>query len=299
MEKIKTVAIIGAGFMGSQIASRAAVFGYNVRVFDINKKQLIKGDEMTRFFTDGHFANEGGDAKDALKRTKFTSSIDDALENVDLVIEAVTESVDVKKKVFAEIDKKAPLHAIIGTNSSSLPVSKVEDAVKRKDRVVNLHFASPIPERNYVEIMKGTETADEVIDLVVEWARSINCVPLVAKKESMGFVINRVWHSARRDALAMWKDGFADYKDIDRGWMLMTGMPAGIFGAIDFIGIDVVYDIEKSYFENSGDERFRPPAGLKEMIDRGDLGMKTGKGFYDWSDPEFTKPEFLDPKKKD
>lgn len=298
-EGIKKVAIIGAGFMGSQIASRASVYGYDVTVFDVSADRLKSGEEMMKFFTEGHIDAKGGDLKAVLKRTKFVDSLDEALKDADLVIEAVSEDVEVKKRVFSQIDEKAPLHAIIGTNSSSLPVSKIEDAVKRKDKVLNIHFASPIPDRNYVELMRGSETTDEVVDLIVRWSISIDCIPLVAKKESMGFVINRVWHSARRDALAMWRDGIADYKDIDRGWMKLTGMPVGIFGAIDYIGIDVVCAIEKAYFENSGDERFRTPEGLKDMVDRGELGMKTGKGFYEWPDPEFINPDFLDPKRGD
>jgi 3-hydroxyacyl-CoA dehydrogenase len=298
-EAIRRVAIIGAGFMGSQIASQAAVYGYDVTLFDVSADQLKKGEEMTKLFTEAHIDMEGGDLKAVVKRMKFVDDLDRALEGADLVVEAVTEDVEVKKKVFAQIDEVAPPHAIIGTNSSSLPVSKMEGAVSgnRKKRVLNTHFASPIPQRNFVEIMRGSETTDEVVDLAVEWSRGINCIPLVAKKESMGFVVNRAWHSARRDALAMWRDGIADYKDIDRGWIKLTGMQAGIFGAIDYIGVDVVYAIEKAYFEEKGEERFRPPEGLKEMVDRGDLGMKTGRGFYDWPEPEFVKPEFLDPKK--
>ncbi len=298
-EGIKTVAIVGAGFMGSQIASRAAVYGYDVTVYDVSTDQLKKGEEMTRFFTEGHIDANGGDLKEVLKSTKFFDDLGKALEDADLVIEAVSEDVEVKKKVFARIDEKAPPHTIIGTNSSSLPVSKMEDAVStsRKERVLNIHFASPIPQRNYIEIMGGSKTTYDVIDMAVEWSKSIDCIPLVATKESMGFVVNRVWHSARRDALKMWEDGIADYKDIDRGWIKLTGMQAGIFGAIDYIGVDVVYAIEKAYFEEKGEERFRPPEGLKAMVDRGDLGMKTGKGFYDWPEPEFIKPDFLDPKK--
>lgn len=298
-EEIKTVAIIGAGFMGSQIASRAAVCGYEVTLFDVSAEQLKKGEEMAKFFTGGHIDAKGGDLKAVLERTRFFDNLDKALEGADLVIEAVSENVEVKKKVFSQIDEKAPTKAIIATNSSSLPVSKIEDAVAddRRKRVLNIHFASPIPQRNYVEIMGGTVTTDEVVDMAASWARSIDCIPLVAAKESMGFVVNRVWHSARRDALKMWEEGIADYKDIDRGWIKLTGMQAGIFGAIDYIGIDVVYAIEMAYFEEKGEERFRPPERLKEMIDRGDLGMKTGKGFYEWPEPEFIKPDFLDPKK--
>ena len=295
---IKTVAVLGAGFMGSQIASRSAVFGYKVHLCDLDPDALKKAEELTKFYTEGHFQTTGGDAKEALKNTTFYDNIEDAVKDADLIIEAVTENVEAKKKVFSEVDKKAPPHAIIATNSSSLSVSMIEDATSRKDKVVNIHFAAPIPERNYTEIMRGKETSDETFRAAEEWSRSIDCLPLLVKNECMGFVINRIWRAAKREALASWANDYADIADIDRGWMKFTGMYAGPFGLMDAIGLDVIYNIEMAYWESSGDPNDRPPDALKAMIDRGELGMKSGKGFYTWPEPEFTRPDFLDPKKK-
>ncbi len=296
--RIETVAVIGAGFMGSQIASRSAVFGYKVHICDLNSDALERAKGLTKFYIEGHFQAINGDASEAIKRTAFFDNIEDAVKDADLVIEAVTENIEAKKKVFSEVDEKAPPHAIIATNSSSLPVSMVEGATKRKDKVVNIHFAAPIPERNYTEIMRGSVTSDETFRAAEDWSRSIDCLPLLVKNECMGFVVNRVWRAAKREALASWANDYADITDIDRGWMKLTGMYAGPFGLMDAIGLDVIYNIEMAYWDQSGDPNDRPPDALKAMIDRGELGMKSGKGFYTWPEPEFTRPDFLDPKKK-
>ena len=281
-----------------QIASQAAVFGDTVRIFDVAQDVLANARNLVKFYVEGYFQESGGDPNDALLRIDFCDDIVRAVKDADLVIEAVTEDLAVKKKVFSLIDKHAPGHAVIATNSSSLPVSRIEDAISRKDKVVNIHFASPIPQRNYTEIMRGTKTTDETVNKVEAWSRSINCLPLIALKESMGFVVNRVWHAARKDALAAWAGGYVDYKDIDRGWMKLTGMPAGPFGAMDYIGIDVVLGIERAYYEEMGLAEDEQIKRLAEMVDRGELGMKSGRGFYTWPEPEFSRAEFLDPKVK-
>ena len=302
-EKIKTVAIIGAGFMGSQIASRAAVFGYNVRLNDNSADVLTAAVGTTKYHNEAHFSQNDGNKEKATKeqadaRITFHKKIEDTVKDADLIIEAVVEDIDIKKEIFSEIEKFAKPHAIIATNSSSFPVSKIEEVIKKKDRIVNIHFYAPIPERYIVDVMGGTSTTEETMNLSANWVRSIGCLPLMVKKECMGFVFNRVWRSVKREALKIWAEGNADITDVDRGWMVFTGMAAGLFGGMDFVGLDVVYDIEMAYYNDTKDPKDKPPDALKEMVDRGDLGMKTGKGFYDWSDPEFVKPGFLDPKKK-
>jgi len=295
---IKTVAMIGAGFMGGQISARAAIYGYETRVYDINSSALETCKNVTNFYIDGHFPENKEEAEKAKKRMTFYQDVKECVRDADIIIEAVTENVEVKKKVFTEIEAASPLHAIIATNSSSLPVSRIEGAVKNKERLANIHFYQ-LPQRNFVDIMKGTKTSDEVFAKVEDWVRSVDCVPLIVKRESMGFVFNRVWRAAKKDALAVWAGGYADFKDVDRAWMIFTGMPAGPFGLMDFVGLDVIYNVEMAYYDESGDPKDRPPQALKQMIDRGELGMKTGKGFYDgWPTPEFTNPEFLNPRKK-
>jgi len=297
-QKIKTVGIVGAGFMGSQIASRAAVFGYTVKMFDVKPEVLAAAKTTTRAYTDMHFADKKAEADQADARITYHGTLAEALKDVDLVIEAVPEVLDLKKKIFAEMDKAAPAHAILATNSSSIPISRIEDAVHRKDKVANIHFYIPISQRYMVDLMGGTQTTAETKDAAEEWIRSINCLPLIVKKECMGFVFNRVWRAIKKDALAIWAGGHADFRDVDRGFMIMTGAPVGPFAGMDYVGLDVAYDIEMAYYNESKDPKDKPPQALKDMIDKGLLGVKTMKGFYDWKNPEFMSPDFLSPKKK-
>ena len=297
-QTIKTVGIVGAGFMGCQIASRAAVFGFTVRMFDLNPDVLTAAKATTKAYTDMHFGDNKTEAAAADGRVTYHGTLAEALKGVDLAFEVVPENPELKKKVFAEMEKAAPSHAILASNSSSIPVSCVIDSVQCHDRVINIHFYIPISQRNIVDIMGCAKTSKETKDAAEQWVRDIHCIPLLAKKECMGFVFNRVWRAIKKDALAIWAGGYADFRDVDRGWMVMTGMNIGPFGAMDYVGLDVVYDIEMSYYNDSKDPKDKPPQALKDMIDKGLKGVKTMKGFYDWSKPEFMSPDFLDPKKK-
>ncbi len=298
-DKIKTVAIVGAGFMGCQIASRASVFGYTVRLFDVKEDMLNAAKVTTKAYTDMHFGDKKDEAAAANARVSYHTTLADAVKGSDLAFEVVPENRELKKKVFAEMEKAAPAHTILASNSSSIPVSCVLDSVQCHDRVVNIHFYIPISQRNIVDIMGCAKTSKETLQAAESWVRSINCIPLMAKKECMGFVFNRVWRAIKKDSLAIWAGGFADFRDVDRGWMVMTGMNIGPFGAMDYVGLDVVYDIEMSYYGDSKDPKDKPPQALKDMIDKGMLGVKSKKGFYDWSAaPEFMQPDFLNPKKK-
>ena len=301
MEPVKTVTLIGAGKMGVKIAARAATFGFKTRVYDVSKDMLKKADDLIRAdiqATCGEgVSNE--DPKAAFERVTFHHDLDGAVAETDLVIEAVPENLDLKKEVFAELDRIAAEHVIIATNSSSIPVSKIEGAVERRDKVANIHFyAQHVGITRMVDLMGGTETSDETMDRGREWIEGIGCLPLVVKKECMGFLFNRIWRAVKRESLQSWADGHADYKDIDRAWKVWSGMIAGPFGMMDFVGLDVVYDIEMSYYLDSNDPRDKPPEALRQMVERGELGRKSGKGFYDWSDPEFIKSEFTQPGKK-
>ncbi len=294
-EPIKTVSLVGAGKMGVKIAARSAAFGFAVRIYDVSADTLKKAGEEIR--ADIQAASDEGigkeDPRDAFGRITFHESLEDAVADTDLIIEAVPERLDLKRQVFAELDRVAAEHVIIATNSSSIPVSKIEDTVGRRDKVANIHFygrwtgITPM-----VDLMGGTGTSEETLSRAREWIEAIDCVPLVVKKECMGFVFNRIWRSVKRESLRSWAEGYADFRDIDRAWMIWSGMLIGPFGMMDYVGLDVVYDIEMSYYLDSSDPRDEPPKALKEMVDRGELGLKSGKGFYDWSDPEFLKPGF-------
>ncbi|MHA1458277.1 MAG: 3-hydroxyacyl-CoA dehydrogenase family protein [Promethearchaeota archaeon] len=273
-KEIKKVGIVGAGFTGKQIAAQTALNSFVVKVYDIDQKVL----EDAEKYISGVLKRKN--LIDAIQDVSYYSDIDKALEDVDLVIEAVPENLELKKKIFSQIDNIAPAHAIIGTNSSSYPVSKIESAVKRKDKVLNLHFYPPIPTRPMVDIMRGSETSEETFEIGKEWIKNIKCEPLVVNKECLGFVFNRVWHAVKKECLKIWAGGYADIKTVDTAWKIFTGMKMGPFTMMDGIGLDVAYAVEMSYYEESEDPNDKPPEALKELVENGDLGMKTGKGLY-------------------
>ena len=221
------------------------------------------------------------------------ASLDEAVRDAQLVIEAAAENIELKNKLFAELGRKALPDAILATNSSSIPISKMEVSSGRAERCLNIHFYFPLQGVNMVNIMGGTKTLPEVFQTGVDWIKSIGCIPLKVNKEILGFCFNRVWRAIKRETLYMWGNGFVDYRDSDRGWMVFTKMKEGPFAIMDKVGLDVVYDIEMVYYNESKDPKDKPPDALLEKIKRGELGVKTLKGFYTYPDPEYLKPEFL------
>ena len=268
---IKTVAIIGAGLLGKQIASQTAFYNYTVRIYDIRTdilEKLVKKIKRKK------------KKKGALGEITYHNDLSEAVKDADLIIEAVPEKLELKKQIFSQIDKAAPPHAIIATNSSSLPVSRIENAVARKDKVINMHFYhQAIP---MVDLMKGTKTSDETFEIGKKWIESIEFTPIVVKKESFGFVFNRLWHRLRLEALKMWAEGIADIEMMDAAWKIFTHMDVGPFELMDTIGLDTVYNVHMSYYQETGDPKEKPPQALKDMVNKGFLGMKTNKGFYEY-----------------
>jgi 3-hydroxybutyryl-CoA dehydrogenase len=276
MNSVSNVSIIGAGFTGKQIAEWTVLHNFKVSVFDIKQDVL---DDTKKFIT-GSLKRKK--ALELLNDIEYSSDLATAVKHADLIIEAVPEDLELKRKVFAQVDKLAPTEAIIATNSSSFPISKIEDAVKRKDKVLNIHFYPPISVRPMVDIMRGSKTSDETFQKGKEWIQNIECVPLILKKESIGFLFNRIWRAVKRECIEMWADDVADIEDIDTAWRIFTGMPSGPFLMMDAIGLDVAFAVENSYYEATKDPRDKPPKAFEELVKRGDLGMKTGKGFYQW-----------------
>ncbi|HXZ38290.1 MAG TPA: 3-hydroxyacyl-CoA dehydrogenase NAD-binding domain-containing protein, partial [Thermodesulfobacteriota bacterium] len=228
-------------------------------------------------------------------RISFFSELSPALAGADLVIEAVPEVLELKRKVFSELDLLAPPEAILATNSSTMPVSRMEDATRRPEKVLNIHFYPPIEQKNIVDLMGGSRTSREVLEIAEGWIRSLHCLPLKVRKEMLGFCFNRVWHAARLEALKMWAGASVDFMDVDRAWMIFTGMPLGPFAMMDGVGLDVVLQVHRFYYEEYKDPFYKPPEALEKMVERGELGMKTGKGFYTYPGPAFSKADFLKP----
>jgi len=271
-KEITKISIVGVGNLGKQIAEWSALYNYNVSIFDTNQEGIKEYiDEALKKVKE----------KNAVGEIINYNSIKEAVRNADLIIEAVPEKLELKKEIFSQIDDSAPSHAIIATNSSSIPVSRIENAVKRKDKVLNLHFYK-LPDFLMADIARGTETSDDTFNTGKKWLESIDVTPLVLKKECLGFVFNRVWRAIKKEALKIWSGGYADLEDVDKAWKIFTGMTVGPFGLMDIVGLDVVYDIEIMYYKESGDPDDKSPDMLKEMVDKGYLGVKTGRGFYNY-----------------
>ena len=294
--KIRKIAVIGTGTLGTQIAVHSAYHGYEVSAYDADPQSLEKVLRMIQVRISNSNRQPAIPLKEILRQAKkirMASTIEEAVQGADLAIEAIPEDVMLKRIIFKQIDLFAPERAILATNSSSIPISKIESATHRPERCLNLHFYSLDLGRNIADVMGGKKTTPQVLEAGKEWVRSIGCVPLTVKKELLGFCFNRVWRAVKRETLHMWAGGYVDFKDIDRGWMIWTGMSQGPFGIMDAVGLDVVYGIEMVYYNESKARRDYPPAALKKMIERNRLGVKTGKGFYTYPNPEFKRPDFL------
>jgi 3-hydroxybutyryl-CoA dehydrogenase len=275
--EIKYVSVIGAGFMARSITAQIIPYGYNVCVyyhrFDTNPSAV---DQAKRII--GNYL-KSAPAKGTQGTLTFQGNLSEALKNTDLVIESIPENIELKKKVFAQIDRVAPQNVIISTNSSSIPVSKIESAVKRKDKVLNLHF---YPRVKMVDIMRGSKTSDETFEKGKKWIESIECYPLVAKKEHIGLVFNGVYMAINKEYLTMWAGDYASIEDLDKAWSLFTGMSLGPFALMDYVGLDVVVEVSNAVYKLTGDARDKPPQKLVDKVKSGELGRKTGKGFYNY-----------------
>jgi 3-hydroxybutyryl-CoA dehydrogenase len=293
---IRRVAVIGTGTLGAQIAIMGAHYGYQVKAYDPDEKSFGRVLKLIR----ARIKNSGRKTLppfvhlgEAAQKIQFCRSLKEAVQDAQLVVEAAPEDLAFKRRIFADLDSLAPREAILATNSSSIPVSRIEDATTRPEKCLNIHFYSPDLGRNIVDIMGGSQTSPETMEAGEGWIRSIGCVPLKVKKEILGFCFNRIWHAIKKEALHMWGEGYVDFRDIDRGYMIWNGVSQGPFALMDGVGLDVVYGIEMVYYNESQDPKDHPPRALKEMIDRNELGLKTGKGFYSYPDPEYKDPEFL------
>jgi 3-hydroxybutyryl-CoA dehydrogenase len=296
---IRKVSVIGLGTMGTQISIQAAYYGYQVTAYDQDEQvfqRMVEKIKGIMGFLKRSPTMPKAEWENAASKVKKASSLEETLERVDLVIEAVPENLEMKRELFARMDGIAPKHAIFATNSSSIPVSRIEGATRRPEKCMNLHFYSPAVAWNIVDIMPGTQTDLDVLHSVTQFVRSIRCIPLKVNKEILGFCFNSVWRAVKRQTLYLWGEGFVDFRDIDRSWMVMFTPTHGPFFLMDLVGLDVVYDIEMSYYSESKDPKDKPPDALMEKIKRGELGVKSGKGFYTYPNPEFVQPDFLSAK---
>jgi 3-hydroxybutyryl-CoA dehydrogenase len=294
--EIGRVAVIGAGTMGAQITAQTAFSGREVALFDALPDALDGG--MRRIEKEILPAIQAagrvkGGAEDAFGRIRVASSLEDAVRDVDLVIEAVREDAETKRSVFRDLSSLAP-DAILGTNSSSLPSSVVADVVDRPQRLLNMHFFAPIWVRPMLELMSCGETSDEVLATARRFGESLGLVTATVQGQSKGFIINRIWRAVKRESLRVVDEGHARPEDNDRLWMMFFQTEHAPFGVMDMVGLDVVADIEASYQAGSIDPSDQPSTTLHRLIAEGKLGEKSGQGFYHHPNPEYTQPGFLD-----
>jgi 3-hydroxybutyryl-CoA dehydrogenase len=301
--ELNTAAVIGAGTMGRQIAALIAASGRPVRIWDADPGMLAAAREriaaetrtlpgLPRYAHHQFRLEPPGDVDALVTRIVNADDLVDAVEGADIVIEAVREDLDTKLALFAELSRLAP-GAILTTNSSSLPSSQIAPAVDNPGRFLNTHFFAPVWSRPMVELMGSGATRPEVMEAAERFAKSLGLVTAVVRGDSKGFIINRVWRAVKRESLRVVDEGHADPADVDRLWMLFFGTPYGPFGIMDMVGLDVVADIETSYQRVATDPADQPSALLHEKLQDGDLGEKSGRGFYSHPDPEYIRPGWL------
>jgi len=292
---IESVAVIGAGTMGAQIAALTAFSGRTVRLFDAIPEAIDRAAnriEREILPAIAEARQISGDSAAARERLTFVPTLAEAVTGVDLVIEAVREDVDVKREVFADLSRLAPA-AILGTNSSSIRSAQVTDVVERPERLLNTHFFAPVWMRTLLELMTCGHTNDEVMQRTQAFGRSLGLVTPIITVQSKGFIINRIWRAVKRESLRVVDEGVATPEDIDRMWMIFFQTQQAPFGIMDMVGLDVARDIEWSYQRETFDPTDVPSPTLLRLIEEGKLGEKTGEGFYTHPNPAYKDPDFL------
>jgi 3-hydroxybutyryl-CoA dehydrogenase len=291
---IQKVGVLGCGLMGSGIAQVSAMAGYDVVVFETEQKAIDKGfagiDKSLTKLTEKP-ADKGGitaEQKSAsLGRLKGTLNKQD-LADCDLIVEAIIENIDIKKKTFAELDALVKKDCIFATNTSSISVTDLMAATKRPERFIGLHFFNPVPLMKLVEVVKTIATAGDVFEEAVEFGKKVGKVP-VRTSDKTGFIVNRLLVPYLLDAIRAYEEGVGSISDIDNAMKLGCGYPMGPFTLLDFVGLDTTYYITHVMFDEFKERRFASPALLRRLVLAGWYGQKTGKGFYDWSDPKNPK----------
>lgn len=278
---IQKVMVIGAGQMGSGIAQVCAMAGFNVYMNDLKQEFLDRGlasitKNLTRAVDKGRMTED--EKNNVLSNLQTTTSLEDA-KHVDIVIEAAVENMEIKKKIFIELDKHAPDHAILATNTSSLLITEIAAVTTRPEKVIGMHFMNPVPVMKLVEIIRGLQTADEVYGAIEDMTKKLQKVP-VEVNDFPGFVSNRVLMPMINEAIFTVYEGVATPEAIDEVMKLGMNHPMGPLTLADFIGLDTCLYIMETLHEGFGDDKYRPCPLLRKYVKAGWLGRKTGRGFY-------------------
>lgn len=282
--EIKKIGVLGAGTMGAGIAQVSVEAGYSVVLIDVVPEILekaIKG--LNKLWAKA--VEKGKIAADDVAKYNglLTTSKDlNDFSDVDIVIEAIVENMDIKKKVQKQLGEICKPEAILASNTSALSITEIAAATNRPDQVLGMHFFNPVPMMKLVEVISGAATNDDVVDVVMTMSKNIGKDP-VKVKETPGFIVNRILVPYINEAGCVFQEGIASAAEIDKAMKLGAGMPMGPLALADMIGIDVVLSVCQFFFEEFADSKYRPSLAFRNKVRAGHLGMKTGKGFYDYS----------------
>lgn len=282
---MQNITVIGAGTMGNGIAHVFAQFGYNVHLYDIAEASLTRALETIQKNMDRQVAKELMSEEDknaALGRLSTTTDLTIAVGSADLVVEAATENIDIKLDLFRRLDELTPNNCILATNTSSISITKIASVTTRPDKVIGMHFMNPVPVMKLIEIIRGYSTSDETTDAILKMSEKLNKIP-VPCNDYPGFVANRILMPMINEAVISLHEGVAGVSEIDSIMKLGMAHPMGPLQLADFIGLDVCMNILNVLYNGLGNPKYAPCPLLVNMVTAGKLGVKSGEGFYDYS----------------
>ena len=283
---MKHIGVIGAGTMGNGIAHVFAQSGYSVRLIDLSEVALEKALATISKNLDRMVAKEkisDADKTKTLNNIETFTDMSSAVKGLDLVVEAATENMDIKLSIFTQLDELCDEHTILGSNTSSISITKIASATKRADKVIGMHFMNPVPVMKLVEVIRGYATSNDVTNTIMEVSKSLNKVP-VEVNDYPGFVANRILMPIINEAIICLHEGVAGVEEIDTVMMLGMAHPMGPLHLADFIGLDICLSILEVMYEGFGNQKYSPCPLLVNMVTAGKLGIKSGEGFYDYSE---------------
>ena len=289
--RFKRIGVVGCGTMGAGIASLILSKEYEVVVREVNREVLENGVERIKAILVGKVKREGIKKSDAgvmFQGLEGTVSLA-PLKDCDLIIEAITEDMDEKVELFRALDSLCNEDAVLASNTSSLSITRLASSVKRRDRVLGIHFFQPAYKMPLVEIVRTFLLKVEILNDVLGFVRTLGKVPIVAKDQA-GFIVNLLLTPFLLDAMRAVSNGVASVQDIDTGMKLGLGHPMGPLMLADFVGLDVILNASRAMYAEYRDDKYAPPPVLVRMVQAGWLGQKTRRGFYDWSDPQHPVP---------
>ena len=282
---VKQVMVMGSGLMGSGIAQVCAQAGIGVILTDVADEALDKAMKNIAWSV-GKFAEKGKIAEDkAVVMNRIVATTDvGAGKDVDLAIEAVYENMELKQEIFRKLDGICDPRTLIASNTSSIPITELAAVTQRPEKVLGIHFFSPVPMMQAVEVIKGVSTSDETAQTGKNFVIQIGKEPIMVNRDIAGFVINRINFPSTIEAMNLVEQGVATVEDIDKGLRLASGRKMGIFETGDMVGLDITYGAMMSIYKETGDPRFYPPLLLRRKVKAGQLGRKTGRGWYTYNE---------------